>query len=180
MTAFAVGAQAGAAQGEGESKPAIDLDSIAKQAAGLITQINSMSTAAEKKLSESAGSSAKDQSCIRDAVDRIRPAAKLAQTNYEELLDFVKDKNADEAEKSWGRVSSYYEAVVSAYGAMQGCGGPTGGSIIDGAPLQQNTNNMTTTTNPTGGTSGTDNLGDLQVSAEQSKSGSQVALEGGN
>ena len=55
--------------------------------------------------------------------------------------------------------------MVTLHGKLQGCGGPTGGSVIDGAPLTEKQNDMKTMTDPTGAEKNGNNLNDLQVSA---------------
>ncbi|MEY3012362.1 MAG: hypothetical protein RIT45_1097 [Pseudomonadota bacterium] len=182
LTAVAVGAQVGGGAGTGDdsSTEKVDLEKLRTQGAGLVTQINDMMKAAEKMTSDAKSGSAGDLTCMNESYTRMRSAARFALDSAKDLENAVRDNNESEATKAYGRVASYYEVVVSAYGAMQGCGGATGGAVIDGAPLQQNSNNMQTTTNPTGGSSGTDNLSDLQVGAEQSKLGSDKAIEGGN
>ncbi len=177
LTAVAVGAQDGTG---GAATEKVDLEKLRTQGAGLVTQINGMMKAAEKMMADGKTGPADSLTCMSESYSRMRAAARFALDSAKDLDNFVSDKNEGEATKAYGRVASYYEVVVTAYGSMQGCGGATGGAVIDGAPLQQNTNNMQTTTNPTGGSSGTDNLSDLQVGAEQSKVGSDKAIEGGN
>lgn len=159
-----------------EEKPKVDIATLQSQASQLMKQIKSYYDAGQEALAKARDGSAKDRTCITDAVGRMVGPRDLANGSYSEFQQAVARKDAGEAERAYLRISSFYNMVTEAYTSMQGCGGPTSGSVIDGAPITENTNNMSTTTNPTGGDGGGNDLSGLQVSAEQSKLGSQKAV----
>ncbi|MCB9738150.1 MAG: hypothetical protein H6747_02705 [Deltaproteobacteria bacterium] len=161
-----------------DGKPQTDIATLQSQASQLMKQIKSYYDAGQEALTKARDGSAKDRTCITDAVGRMQGPRDLANGSYSEFQQAVARNDAGEAERAYLRISSFFNMVTEAYTSMQGCGGPSNGSVIDGAPITENKNNMTTTTNPTGGEGGGNDLSGLQVSAEQSKLGSQKAVDG--
>lgn len=178
LGSVAVVAADGAGTPAADEKPKTDIATLESQASQLMKKIKSYYDAGQEALGKARDGSAKDRTCITDAVGRMQGPRDLANGSYSEFQQAVARQDAAEAERAYMRISSFFNMVTEAYTSMQGCGGPTSGSVIDGAPITENTNNMSTTTNPTGGDGGGNDLSGLQVSAEQSKLGSQKAVDG--
>ncbi len=180
LSAVAVGAET---NDSGEQPPMDEKSagSLVTTSANLMQQINQMFDKATKAASDTSGStSAKTRECVGDVYQEMKNSHKLAQQYAVDVelsgkMDLKIQANAAAVERAYAKLSSVYEAFVSLDSRLNGCGGSQGGTAIDGAPTVTKSNgNVVSTTNATATNSST--MTDMQVSAENSKSGSPTSL----
>jgi hypothetical protein len=179
LSAAVVGAQPG---DEEPVQASVNVPNVVAQARSLMSQIETLHQNALKAANDAQSSrNSVAIDCTKEIVQMMAGPYKFSKSTYAEIEELAKQDTsqqqvASEIENSWQHLTTYFETMVTLHGRLQGCGGPSGGSIIDGAPLTEKQNNMKTTTDPTASEKSGNDINDLQVSAEQSGGATVVSL----
>ncbi len=179
LSAAFVSAQAGD-NGHTLASDADDSSDVA-QAKGLMSQIEGYRRDALKASADAQEShSAVALDCASEIARLMAGPYKYARVSMDNVLELAAVPPSPAAQTDIGRelqrIQIYFETMVTLHGKLQGCAGPRGGSVIDGRPTIDRTRGVLYNTDPNAD-QGDNNLNDLQVAAESTKSATKILLD---